>query len=206
MGGAENVLLQAKVSFDQGDYRWVAEVVNHVVFADGSNVAAKQLLADTYEQLGYQSESGPWRNFYLSGALELRRGITKFAVPNTASADTIRAMPIEMFFDYLGVRLNADRVADMSVDFNIELTDTNETFILGVENAALHYSKGRKHPDPDASIVMTRTALNDVMLGTATMEKQIIAGHAKLTGDPRKLGQFVSWLDTFEFWFPIVTA
>jgi alkyl sulfatase BDS1-like metallo-beta-lactamase superfamily hydrolase len=206
MGGAENVLLQAKVSFDQGDYRWVAEVVNHVVFADGSNVAAKQLLADTYEQLGYQSESGPWRNFYLSGALELRRGITKFAVPNTASADTIRAMPIEMFFDYLGVRLNADRVADMSVDFNIELTDTNETFILGVENAALHYSKDRKHPDPDASIVMTRTALNDVMLGTATMEKQIIAGHAKLTGDPRKLGQFVSWLDTFEFWFPIVTA
>ena len=206
MGGADNVLRQAKDSFDQGDYRWVAEVVNHVVFADGDNVAAKQLLADAYEQLGYQSESGPWRNFYLSGALELRQGVIKYPVPSTASPDTIRAMPIELFFDYLGVRLNADRAGDTSVDFNVELTDTKEIYILGVENAALHYSKGRKHPNPDASIVMTRTALNDVMLGTATLEKQIIAGNAKLTGDPKKLAQFVSWLDTFEFWFPISTA
>ena len=129
-----------------------------------------------------------------------------YPVPSTASQDTIRAMPIELFFDYLGVRLNADRAGDTSVDFNVELTESKEIYILGVENAALHYSKGRKHPNPDASIVMTRTALNDVMLGTATLEKQIIAGNAKLTGDPKKLAQFVSWLDTFEFWFPISTA
>lgn len=206
MGGADNVLRQAKDSFDQGDYRWVAEVVNHVVFADGDNTAAKQLLADAYEQLGYQSESGPWRNFYLTGALELRRGIAKLPVPNTASSDTIRAMPLEMFFDYLGVRLNADRAAGKNVDFNLELTDTGDIFILGVENSAIHYSEGRKHPNPDASVIMSRTDLNDVMLGTANMEKQIIAGKAKLTGDPQKLAQFVSWLDTFEFWFPIVTA
>ncbi len=202
MGGADNVLRQAKDSFDQGDYRWVAEVVNHVVFADGDNTAARQLLADAYEQLGYQSESGPWRNFYLTGALELRRGIAKLPVPDTASPDTIRAMPIEMFFDYLGVRLNADRAAGKNVDFNLELTDTGDIFILGVGNSAIHYSKGRKHPNPDASVIMSRTDLNDVMLGTANMEKQIIAGKAKLTGDPQKLAQFVSWLDTFEFWFP----
>jgi alkyl sulfatase BDS1-like metallo-beta-lactamase superfamily hydrolase len=206
MGGADNVLRQATESYNRGDYRWVAEVVNHVVFADGENLAAKNLLADAYEQLGYQSESGPWRNFYLTGALELRRGVTKLPVPNTASQDTIRAMPIEMFFDYLGVRLNGERAAGLAVAFNLELTDTNEKYVLGVENSAIHYSKGRSLPNADASIVISRADLNDVMLGTATMEKQIVAGKAKLNGDHQKLANFVSCLDTFDFWFNIVTA
>ena len=113
--------------------------------------------------------------------------MTKLPVPNTASPDTIRAMPVEMFFDFLGVRLNGDRAAGLTLAFNLELTDTNEKYVLGVENAAIHYSKDRSLPDADASIVMTRDALNDVMLGTATMEKQIVAGKAKLTGDPKKL-------------------
>ncbi len=206
MGGADNVLRQAKESFDKGDYRWVAEVVNHVVFADRENIAAKHLLADAYEQLGYQAESGPWRNFYLTGAAELRRGVTRLPAPGTASPDTIRAMPVEMFFDYLGVRLNADRCAGETVNFNFELTDTKEKYVLGVENAAIHYSKGRTLANADASVAMTRAALNDVMLGVVTMEKQIIDGKAQLSGDPRKLAQFVSWLDTFDLWFNIVTA
>ena len=205
MGGANNVLRQAKESFEQGDYRWVAEVVNHVVFADGENMVAKQLLADAYEQLGYQAESAPWRNFYLTGAAELRHGVTKFPVGNSA-ADTIRAMPIEMFFDYLGVRLNADRAAGKTVEFNFELTDINEKYVLGVENAAIHYSKGRARADADASVAMTRTALNDVILGVVTMEKQIVDGKARISGDPQKLAQFVSWFDSFDFWFNIVTA
>jgi alkyl sulfatase BDS1-like metallo-beta-lactamase superfamily hydrolase len=206
MGGADNILRQAKESYDQGDYRWVAEVVNHVVFADGDNLAAKQLLADAYEQLGYQSESGPWRNFYLTGATELRRGVTKLPVPNTASPDTVRAMPVEMFFDYLGVRLNGDRAADKTLDFNLELTDTGDKYTLGISSSALHYSKGRTLANADASITMTRAALNDVMLGSTTMEKQIVDGNAKLSGDPKKLSQFVSCLDNFDFWFNIVTA
>lgn len=206
MGGADNVLRQAKVSFDQGDYRWVAEVVNHVVFADANNVAAKQLLADTYEQLGYQSESGPWRNFYLTGASELRQGLTELPVPNTASPDTIKAMPIDMFFDFLGVRLNGDRAAGKTIEINMELTDTNEKYVVGVENSAMHYSKGKTAPDADVSITTTREALNDVMLGTSTLEKQVVEGKAKLTGDPKKLSEFVGLLDNFEFWFNIVTA
>jgi alkyl sulfatase BDS1-like metallo-beta-lactamase superfamily hydrolase len=206
MGGADNVLRQAKQSFEQGDYRWVAEVVNHAVFADAENVAAKQLLADAYEQLGYQAESGPWRNFYLTGAAELRHGVTRLPVPNTASPDTVRAMPVEMFLDYLGVRLNADRAAGKTVDFNLELTDIGEKYTLGVENSALHYSKGRTLTQADASVSLTRAALNDVMLGTVTMEKQIVDGKAKLSGDPKKLAEFVSWLDKFDFWFNIVTA
>jgi alkyl sulfatase BDS1-like metallo-beta-lactamase superfamily hydrolase len=206
MGGADNVLRQARESYNRGDYRWVAEVVNHVVFADANNIGAKNLLADAYEQLGYQAESGPWRNFYLTGALELRHSVNKFPVPTTASPDTIRAMPMEMFFDYLGVRLNGDRAAGLALGFNIELTDTKENYVLGVENSAIHYSKGRKLPSPDASIAISRADFNDVILGAATMEKQIVAGKAKLSGDPQKLAKFVSCLDTFEFWFNIVTA
>ena len=105
MGGADNVMRQAQASFNEGDYRWVAEVMNHVVFAEPQNAAAKSLLADAYQQLGYQAESGPWRNFYLTGALELRQGVKELPVPNTASADTIRAMPLDLFLDFLGVRL-----------------------------------------------------------------------------------------------------
>ncbi len=206
MGGADNVLRQAKESFEQGDYRWVAEVVNHVVFADANNVAAKQLLADTYEQLGYQAESGPWRNFYLTGARELREGVTELPVPNTASPDTIRAMPIDMFFDFLGVRLNGDRAAGKAIEINMELTDTNEKYVVGVENSAIHYSKDKSSPSADVTIVTTREALNDVMLGTSTMEKQVVEGKAKLTGDPKKLSEFVGLLDNFNFWFNIVTA
>lgn len=206
MGGADNVLRQAKESFEQGDYRWVAEVVNHVVFADANNVAAKQLLADTYEQLGYQAESGPWRNFYLTGARELREGVTELPVPNTASPDTIKAMPIDMFFDFLGVRLNGDRAAGKTIEISMELTDTNEKYVVGVENSAIHYSKDRSAPSADVSIVTTREALNDVMLGVSTMEKQVVEGKAKLTGDPKKLSEFVGLLDNFNFWFNIVTA
>jgi alkyl sulfatase BDS1-like metallo-beta-lactamase superfamily hydrolase len=206
MGGADNVLRQAKESFTQGDYRWVAEVVNHVVFADANNVAAKQLLADTYEQLGYQSESGPWRNFYLTGARELREGVTELPVPNTASPDTIKAMPLDMFFDFLGVRLNGDRAAGKTISINMELTDTNEKYVIGVENSAIHYSKDKSLAGADVGIVTTRAALNDVMLGVSTMEKQVVEGKAKLTGDPKKLSEFVALLDNFNFWFNIVTA
>ena len=142
------------------------------------------------------------RNFYLTGATELRRGVEKLPVPNTASQDTIRAMPLEMFFDYLGVRLNADRAAGKKVDFNLEMTDSGDKNVLGVENAVIHYSKGRSLANPDASVMTTRAAFDDVMLGTVTMEKLIVDGKARLTGNPKKLSEFVSWLDFSIFGSP----
>ena len=97
---------KAKEYFDKGEYRWVAQVVNHVVFADPNNQDAKNLQADALEQLGYQAESGPWRNFYLTGAKELRKGVKKLPTPDTASPDTVRAMNLDLFFDYLAMRLD----------------------------------------------------------------------------------------------------
>ena len=96
MGGAAAVLQKAKADFDKGEYRWVAEALKHVVFADPNNKEGKELLADTYEQMGYQAESGPWRSVYLQGAFELRNGVPQAGGINTASPDTIKAMPPEM--------------------------------------------------------------------------------------------------------------
>jgi alkyl sulfatase BDS1-like metallo-beta-lactamase superfamily hydrolase len=205
MGGAASVLHKAQAYYDKGEYRWVAEVVNHVVFADPQNVAAKHLLADAYEQLGYQSESASWRNFYLTGAMELRNGVHRVPFGSSQSPDTIRAMPLEMFLDYQGVRLNADKAAGKTISFNLTLTDRDETFVVGVENSALHYSKGKPSDSADASVSISRSDLNEVMMGQTTKEKQVVSGKAKITGDTQKLGEFVTWLDNFDFWFNIVT-
>jgi alkyl sulfatase BDS1-like metallo-beta-lactamase superfamily hydrolase len=191
--------------YDRGEYRWVAEVVNHVVFADPQNVAAKHMLADAYEQMGYQAESAPWRNFYLTGAMELRNGVHKVPFGSSQSPDTIKAMPLEMFLDYQGVRLNGTRAAGKSITFNFVMTDTNENYVVGVENSALHYSKGKTSDSADASVTMTRADLNEVMMGNTSMEKLVMAGKTKITGSTPKLGEFVSWLDNFDFWFNIVT-
>ncbi|MGT2475215.1 alkyl/aryl-sulfatase [Paraburkholderia terrae] len=205
MGGPAAVLSKAQAYYDKGEYRWVAEVVNHVVFSNPQNTAAKQLLADAYEQLGYQSESAPWRNFYLTGAMELRDGIKKVPAPAPASPDTIRAMPLEMFLDYQGIRLNGDRAAGKTVLLNLTLTDTKENYVVGVENSAIHYSKGKTSNNADASITMTRADLNNVMLGSTSMQKLVMSGGAKVDGNSQKLGEFISWLDNFDFYFNIVT-
>lgn len=205
MGGPAAVLSKAQAYYDKGEYRWVAEVVNHVVFSNPQNTAAKQLLADAYEQLGYQSESAPWRNFYLTGAMELRDGIKKVPAPAPASPDTIRAMPLEMFLDYQGIRLNGDRAAGKTVLLNLTLTDTKENYVVGVENSAIHYSKGKTANNADSSITMTRADLNNVMLGSTSMQKLVMSGGAKVDGNSQKLGEFISWLDNFDFYFNIVT-
>lgn len=205
MGGSAAVLSKAHGYYSKGDYRWVAEVVNHVVFAEPQNTAAKQLLADAYEQLGYQAESASWRNFYLTGAQELRGGIQQLPAPQPQSPDTIQAMPLDMFLDYLGIRLNGDRAAGKTASFNLVLTDTKEKYVLGVQNSALHYTANKSSNSSDATVTMTRADLNDIMMGKTNMQKLVMAGNAKIDGNSQKLGEFVSWLDTFDFWFNIVT-
>ena len=121
----------------------MAEVVNHVVFADPDNQAAKDLQADALEQLGYQAESGPWRNFYLTGAQELRNGVAKLPTPNTASPDTVRAMTLDLFFDYLGVRLNGEKAGDATAKLNFDFGDTDGNYLVELENGVLNHTAGR---------------------------------------------------------------
>ncbi len=205
MGGAEAVLNKARSYYNKGDYRWVAQVVNHVVFANPSNQAARNLQANALEQLGYQAESGPWRNFYLSGAKELREGVKKLGTPNVASPDTIRAMSLDLLFDYVGMRLNGPKAAGKTITLNWNFTDTKQQYVIGVENGALNHIAGRQAKDADATITLTRATLNDVLLGKGTLDDKIKSSDIKVKGDKSKLDELLDQLDTFEFWFNIAT-
>jgi alkyl sulfatase BDS1-like metallo-beta-lactamase superfamily hydrolase len=205
MGGADKVVEGATAAFANGEYRWVAEVVKHVVFANPEHEAARELLADAFEQLGYQSEAGPWRNFYLTGAKELREGVKQLPAPNTASPDSVRAMSLDLFFDYLGVRLNGPRAAGKKITINFNFTDTGETAVLFLNNAALNHSPDRQDANADATLTLTRTALNKIILQESAIDKEIKNGEVQVIGSLDKVQELVSLLDSFEFWFNIVT-
>ena len=205
MGGADAVMQKAKESFDKGEYRWVAEVMNHVVFADPDNQEAKNLTADALEQMGYQAESGPWRNFYLTGAQELRNGVIQAGTPSTASPDTIRAMTLDLFFDYLGVRLNREKAGDSNITLNFDFGEKDGKYLVELENGVLNNTAGEQADNADATITLDRASLDAIMLGETTLDQAVADGKVKVTGDSAKLGELTAMLDTFEFWFNIVT-
>jgi alkyl sulfatase BDS1-like metallo-beta-lactamase superfamily hydrolase len=204
MGGEAAVIAKARVDFDKGEYRWVAEALKHVVFANPKNVEAKGLLADTYEQLGYQAESGPWRSVYLQGAFELRNGVPSSGGINTASPDTIKAMAPEMLFDYLAVRLNGPKAAGKTIALNVNFTDLKKQYALVVENAVLNYFT-KPVDKADASISMSKATLDAIQLKETTIEQAIIKGELKIEGRREAFAEFMGLLDTFPFWFNIVT-
>jgi alkyl sulfatase BDS1-like metallo-beta-lactamase superfamily hydrolase len=205
MGGADAVLAKAREDYDKGEYRWVAQVVNHVVFADPGNTDAKRLQADALEQLGYQAENGTWRDFYLSAAKELRDGVTKVATPTTVSPDLVRAMTTEMLLSFLGVRLNGPKAADLDHTFNLHLTDPDESFGLEVGNGVLNFTEDLRFDAPTATVTAARSAIDAVILGQAAFADQIGSGAIAVDGDVDAFTHFLSLLDDFEFWFDIVT-
>jgi alkyl sulfatase BDS1-like metallo-beta-lactamase superfamily hydrolase len=205
MGGADAVLAKAQPAFDRGEYRWVAQVVNHVVLADPANQRARHLQADALEQLGYQAESGPWRNFYLAGANELREGVKKLAAPHTSAHDLIQNMPLDQVFDFLAIRLDGPRAAGKLITVNFDFTDTQEQYAVTVKNGVLNY-RPTLAAKPDTALTLRRADLHDILLGQATLPQKIQGGQSRLDGDPQKLQELMPLLDTFEFWFHIVTA
>jgi alkyl sulfatase BDS1-like metallo-beta-lactamase superfamily hydrolase len=205
MGGADTVLARARADFEKGEYRWVAQAVNYVVFADPDNAAARELQADTLEQLGYQAENGTWRNFYLSAAKELRDGVVVMPVPSSASADAVRAMSVEMFLQYLAVRLNGPKAADRAYAFDLQFSDLGERYLLEVENGVLNFTKGAVAESPTATISLTRAAMDAIVLRQAAFADLSADGSITITGDAAAVADFLGLLDTFEFWFNIAT-
>ena len=212
MGGAEAVLEKARASYDAGDYRWVAEVVSHVVFADPTNEAARALEADALEQLGYQAESGPWRDFYLTGAQELRHGHPELGIGSTAAPDTVAAMTTEMLFDYLGVRIDGLAAAGRSWAFDVVVSDRGERWRVGIERGALHTVRLDGDPegltDPDLVITAGHGPLARLLFApepVAELATLVDEGAIGLDGDRAALDAFLSTLDAFTLMFPIVT-
>ncbi|QTG94583.1 MBL fold metallo-hydrolase, partial [Vibrio fluvialis] len=204
MGGESAAIQKAQADFDKGNYRWVAEVLKHVVFANPQSKKGKELLADAYEQLGYQSESGPWRSVYLQGAYELRNGTPSAGGVQTASPDIIKNMPPEMLFDYLAVRILPEKAEGKNFAINLNFTDLDEKYTLYLEDSVLIHTK-KQSDKPNVTLTLTKSVLDDVQLGNVTLEKAIANGDIQLKGDKEVFKDFVGMLDRFNFWFNIVT-
>lgn len=202
-GGPDKLLAQVRAAFDKGDYRWAAEIGNHLVFADPSNADARHIQADALEQMGYQAESGPWRGFYLTAAMELRNPRGPASGPGLAGAGQVRELPIEQLLDSLSVRLNGPKAGSTYMAFNLTLTDTKERYLLTLENAVLHHFKDREDKNADASIEIARNEFAQLVLGEKTLDDLVGAGTAKVSGNGKKMTELVAMFDYFNFWFEI---
>ena len=203
MGGADAILAKAKADYDKGEYRFAATALNHLVFAEPNNQAAADLLADIYTQMGYLAESGSWRDFYLTGAQELRNGVAELPAPNTASPDIIRALPLDLFFDLMAVRLNGPKAAKKDRNLNFVVSDTGEKALLIISNGTLHHRMGHSNEDaPTFNITSDGlTALNSKQ---KTSQQLLKEGSVTIDGNPLAVKGFFDLIEEPPFWFEIV--
>ncbi|SEI43209.1 alkyl/aryl-sulfatase [Pseudomonas sp. NFR16] len=204
MGGADAIITKAKASIAQGDYRWAAEVLKHVVFADPGNQEARNLQADAFEQLGYQTENPTWRNEYLMGAYELRNGVPKVPGISTSSADMVAAMSPDLLLDYLGVRINGPKAIGKHLLLNWKQPD-GANYAVELRNGVVIYSAGKVFDKPDATLTVDKLGFAGLMMGGLTLDKEVDAGKAKVEGDAGKVNELLALLDTFPTMFDIVT-
>ncbi len=205
-GGIRSLLGHANFAFEEGDYRWVAELCSHAVFAEPENEFARELLAEALEQLGYQSESAVWRNLYLVGAHELLDGPPPAPKGRrVASADVARALSIEQLWDAMGVRLDGPRAWDMQIVLAWHFTDVDERWSVTVENGALSAVAGRLDDEAHAKVTLTRAAFDAVLLGEGEGAELFSSGAIAVEGDGVKLGEFLGLLDEGDPVFAIVT-
>ncbi|MFE3258497.1 alkyl/aryl-sulfatase [Nocardia sp. NPDC059091] len=207
MGGASGALKVARKAYSDGDYRWCVQVLNYLIFADPDNEKAKMLQASAFEQLGYGSENATWRNFFLSGAYELRNGT--FGTPTKAnSAGMISALSVDQVFDSAAFLINGPKAWDLHLVNDWIITDQNRTYRTELRNGVLiHYviPADFKGPAPDATFTLSRLELIATMTGTKDIVKEIQAGAIKVSGDPAKLKQLKDVMDKPDPNFNIVT-
>jgi linear primary-alkylsulfatase len=204
MGGADKIMARGQQLHDQGQYLLASEIVNKLVQAQPQNQAAKDLLADIFEQIGYQQENPGLRNSFLAGAYELRSGIPQGQTGNSASPDVMRAMSTELFLNFLGIRMDGRKAEGMRFTMNLVTPDNGEKFIVELENATLTNIKGFLADKPDLTLTINRSDLELTMTGVKTLEVQIADGTAKVQGDASILKQLASTMVDFDPRFEIM--
>ena len=197
MGGSSNIMAKGKALFDQGQYRHAVEILNKLVYAEPNNTQAKDLLADTFEQIGYQKESPSVRNSFLGAAYELRHGMPKGTPPKSSGPDMIRAMTTELWLNSLAISMDSRKAEGMKFVINLVTPDNKEKFIVELSNSALTNIKGQQAAKPDLTITVNRTDLEQVMAGKASFDELIQAGKAKFEGDRKPFDQLRSTLVRF---------
>lgn len=204
MGGAGAMIARAREDFAKGEYRWVADAMSQLVFSDPSNKEARELGADALEQMGYQTESATWRNAFLFGAHELRVGPPRMPPGAPKNADIVAALTLDLFFDFLGVRLNGDKAEGKTIVLNWTFPDTNERYLLNLENCALTYLADKHSDSADAHVTIERATLNRVIQKTLALPEAMAQGLVKIDGNPMKVAELFGLLDEFSVGFEIV--
>ena len=204
-GGAEALLDKARAAYDEGEYRWAAELLNHLVFAQSDNASAKALLANTYDQLGYQAESGPWRDVYLAAAYELRHGVPDQMVDMATMTDVLKRTPMDKFFQSMSVRLDAEKAKGVEMAVAINLTDRDRTYVLSVKNSVMHHRQAQQPVESNASLQLTHDLFVRMLTGDVDLRETLTSDDLEVDGSVLDLVRFFGLFESPDGLFNIVT-
>lgn len=203
--GADKALAAAQTAYEKGDFRWAAELLNHVVMADSKNKPARELLAKTYDQMGYMSEAATWRNAYLTGAQELRQGPPAKGISKANLLDMLQKVPTERFLEAMAASVNGSDAEGKNYQINLILTDTGEQYTLWLENAVLHFRQGAQAADANATLHITRKLLVSMLAGVAGIKETVMSDDLEVSGSRIDLLRFLSLMDKPPATFAIVS-
>jgi alkyl sulfatase BDS1-like metallo-beta-lactamase superfamily hydrolase len=204
-GGMDALLNKAEDAVNKGEYRWAAELLKHAVYAEPENARAKGLLAKSFDQMGYMAESAPWRNFYLTGALELREGGYTEGFKRTAFLDMLKHTPTERFLEAMAASLNSEKAEGEDIQINLVFSDTQESYVLRINNSVLHHRAGKPENNSAATLTLSKPFFLNMMTGEAGATDLLFSDQTKIDGSTIKLGQFFGMLEKATGNFNIVT-
>lgn len=204
-GGMDALLTKAEDAVNKGEYRWAAELLKHAVYADPENTRAKALLATSFDQMGYMAESAPWRNFYLTGALELRQGGYNEGFKRSMFLDMLKHTPTERFLEAMAAALNSDKAEGEDIQINLVFSDTQESYVLRIHNSVLHHRAGQAEENSAATLTLSKPFFLNMMTGEAGATDLLFSDQTQIDGSTIKLGQFFGMLDKATGNFNIVT-
>lgn len=204
-GGIDKIIAHAQAAFDKGDYRWAAEVLKHVVYAEPKNAKAAELQAKAFEQMGYMAESSTWRNAYLTGAFELRHGAPVKGIDPAMSIEMLQHVPLERFLEAMAASINGPKAADLHLIVNLVLSDSKESYVLRVENGVMHHHRAPPVANANATLTVTKAFFLRMMSGQVGAKDLLLSEQSRIGGSTIDLGRFLSLLEPAPGTFPIVT-
>ena len=205
MGGVDKVVAAAQEAMAKADYRWAAELLKHAVYVAPKHAQAKEMLAQSFEKLGYAAESSAWRNFYLTGAMELRQGTPEKGLPREGMIDMLNQTPIERFLEAMAASLNAPKAEGKKMKINLVFSDTKQSFVLSLENSVLHHVQAQADQNANATLTLTKPFFIKMVLGQAGGKDLLLSDQTKIEGSTIDLALFFSMLDKAPGNFSIVT-
>ena len=205
IGGSDKAVSAAQSAFDKGEYRWAAELLNQAVFGDPKNAAAKELLAKTYDQMGYMAEAATWRNSYLTAAHELRNGPPTKGVSKATLMQMLLQTPMERFLEAMAAGLNGPEAEGKDLKVNLVLTDIKESYVLWIENSVLHFKRAEPAADANATLTLTKTIFVKMIAGTAGVKDTLLSDDLKIGGSKIDLVRFFGLIEKAPGTFAIVT-